>query len=299
MILRRTFLLVIFSLLFLCGCSERGREEKKVSIVTTILPLAEFTEKVGGERVTVSVIIPPGSSPHTYEPTPDQLVKVKNSKVFIKVGTAIDFELTWLPKILSSDDEILVIDASESVKLLAMDHSHTEKKLTFPHSTREGNKDPHIWLSPVNAQTIVDNIYEGLCEVDPENRGYYEENKTSFLNELKTLHQEILSTLSSKEGGRFIVFHPAWGYFAEEYHLIQTSIEVEGKEPTAKDITSIIDLVKIEGIRAVFASPQINTESSEVIAREADVPLILIDPLAKEYIENLRKVSKEIYKTIP
>lgn len=254
--------------------SEGETAPKTIGIMVTTLPLADFVENIGKERVKVDVLVPPGASPHTYEPTPSQLRKVSSAKMFVKVGSGVEFELRWVDKLIAINQEMLVVDTSRGVKMLGT--------------------DPHIWLSPLNAGIQVENIYLGLIRIDPKNKDYYNLNKEKYLIMLNKLDQEIRDKLARVRSRKFIVFHPAWGYFAKEYGLEQIGIEIDGKEPSAGDIKRLIDMAGKDDIKIIFASPQFNPESAEVIAHEIGGRVVFIDPLSKNYPANIRKLLTEL-----
>lgn len=256
------------------SCRFEQKQKGKVEVVVSILPLADFVENIGKEKVDVAVMVPPGASPHTYEPTPGQLRLVAEAKLFVKVGSGIEFELTWMDKIISTNKGMLVADASKGIELMG--------------------KDPHIWLSPRNARIMVENIYDGLVKIDPGSEAYYAENKNKYLANLDQLDKYISQSLAGITKRSFMVYHPAWGYFARDYNLVEIPIEEEGKEPSAGDIARLIEQAKMNNIKVIFASPQYNMERAQVIAREIGGEVVIADDLARDYIGNLHKFSDEI-----
>lgn len=293
----KKFVLIAISLfiIVIAGCAKKDKSQDSIGIVVSIVPLQEFTEKIGGDKVSVSVMVTPGASPHSYEPKPDQLVNVGKAKMYVKVGSPVEFELTWLDKIISTNRNMAVVDASEGIKLVKMELEHEHEGETHhedkPEEHDEGY-DPHIWVSPKNAIIMVENIYKSLISLDPRNKGYYTSNKEAYIKELNALDSEIQEALSDKKTRVFMVFHPAWGYFAKDYNLEQIPIEEGGKEPTAKGIQNLINQAREHNIKVIFASPQFNTKSAEVIAKEIKGSMLLIDPLEKDYITNLNKFSQ-------
>ncbi len=285
---RYIFFILFIILIFTTGCPQQEKESDKINVVVSIMPLAEFAEKVGRDKASVSVMVPPGASPHTYEPTPAQLVKVSKAKLYVKVGSPIEFELAWLDKILSANKDMVVSDASYGIELMNMAHKHHHEQNEHSHT----GDDPHIWLSPKNAKIMVENIYNGFISVDPDNKEYYAENKKSYLEDLDSLDLEIEQLLADKIKRRFMVYHPAWAYLARDYNLKQISVEEEGKEPTARGIQFHIEQARKQNIKVIFASPQFNTEGVEVIAREIKGQVVLIDPLEKDYITNMKKIAR-------
>lgn len=279
-------LVILILCIALPACSQKDTPIDKIHIVVSILPLAEFTEKIGGNKVDVSVMIPPGASPHSYEPRPGQFTRLSKAQLYVKVGTSIEFELVWLEKILSTNKDISVCNASKGIELITTNPDHE------PGENRNATGiDPHVWLSPKNAKVIVENIYSALITIDPDNQLFYQRNKERYLSELESLDQDITAILQKKKDRKFMTYHPAWGYFAKTYNLDQIPVEVEGKNPTAKRLQKLIKQAREEDIRIIFASPQFNTKSAEVIAKEIQGQVILIDPLEKEYIANLKKIA--------
>jgi zinc transport system substrate-binding protein len=246
----------------------------KIGVVVTILPQAEFVESVGGEKVTVTVMVPPGQDPHTYAPTFSQLVAVKQAKLYAEVGSGIDFELAYMDSIVQANRNMLVVDCSKGIELI--------------------ENDPHIWLSPRNAKIMVENICDGLIQVDPQDRDYYIQNENEYLAKLDKLDTDISSNLTAITNRWFIVFHPAWAYFARDYNLTQLAIEIEGKTPSPKDIADVVQEAKEHSIKVVFASPEFDIRSAQTIAEAIGGRVALIDPLARDYINNLYQVLSEL-----
>jgi len=281
------------------GCTSRGEQGDRIGVVVTILPQAEFVENVGGDKVEVTVMIPPGASPHTYEPKPSQLTALSQARIYARVGSGIEFELAWMEKLTAINKDMLVVDCSRGVELRTMteeeieaeEEGHAGKE---EHEEEHGMMDPHIWTSPVNAQVMVRNICDGLIEVDPDNNSYYESNRDAYLQKLAQLDAEIRERLSGLTNRAIMVYHPAFGYFAREYDLTMLLVEKEGKEPTSKGLTRLIEQAKENDVKVVFAEPQFNPRSAEVIAGAIDGRVIFVDPLARNYIENLRAIAEQM-----
>jgi zinc transport system substrate-binding protein len=276
---------ILFILLFNVVCTSDVQTEK-INIVVSILPLAEFTEKIGGDKVQVSVMVPPGAAPHTYEPTPGQFIEVSKTKMYVKVGSAIDFEVVWFDKLRTTNRAMVICDASAGLELVH-DDDNDQKRY-----------DPHVWLSVKNAKIMVKNIYTCLCAIDSMHTGYYAKNLELYLSQLDSLDSEIEQLLSAKSHQEFIVYHPAWTYFARDYHLEQIPVEIEGKQPTAKNIQQLIDYARINNIKCIFASPQFNRESADVIAREIGGRVVFIDPLEKNFTANMSAVAQAVSEAL-
>ena len=322
-------LLAVGFSLFASGCTDTGPEnnsaghgtetgwdEEPIVVAVSILPQAEFVEKVGGDKVKVIVMIPPGASPATHEPTPGQLRDVSEARMYAAVGSGLPFEEVWMDKIEAVNSEFLIVDCSEGVELREIAaHNHydeqegriVEENAGVDAGERETEEDveheveseaeshvgmdPHIWTSPVNAKVMVENIYAGLVEIDPENEAYYAENRDVYLEELDALDARIREKLEGKEGRSFMVFHPSWGYFAAEYGLTMIPIEIEGKEPSVQDLARLISDAKEQDVKVIFVQAQFSTRSSEAIAEEIGGEVVVVDPLAKDYVSNMDEVS--------
>jgi zinc transport system substrate-binding protein len=261
------------------GCNREAESTGKTVVAVSILPQAGFVEAVGGDKVEVVVMVPPGASPHTYEVTPDQMTQLSKAKMYAKVGSPVEFELVWMDKLIAQNESMLVIDCSKGIDLIKS------------QDTDGQGLDPHIWLSVKNAKIMVRNICDGLVQVDTANKSYYEENWADYLEKLTGLDSELAADLAGVKNRSFIVFHPAFGYFARDYDLTQIGVEQEGKEPDADYIIRLIKEAKEQDIHVVFVSPQYSTKSAESIAREIDGQVVIIDPLAKDFINNMRAIE--------
>ncbi|MGB9678141.1 MAG: metal ABC transporter solute-binding protein, Zn/Mn family, partial [Candidatus Ratteibacteria bacterium] len=188
MIKKISFILILFSLGF-----KYTFGNEKIGVFVSILPLSEFVEKIGKDMVKVSVMVPPGASPHTYEPTPSQLKELSKAKMYVMVGSGIEFEIAWMEKIISLNKKMLICDCSKGINLIEEEYGEEEDQHS-PHG-----KDPHIWLSVKNAKIMVENIYQGLIKIDPKNRKYYLKNKEEYKSQLDKLDKEILEKLKNKK----------------------------------------------------------------------------------------------------
>jgi zinc transport system substrate-binding protein len=287
------FMLLVLVFLVI-SCQGTNQADDKIGVVVSIEPQADFAAAVGGGKLVVTVMVPPGADPHTYEPTPSQLVKVSRAKMYAKVGSGVEFELAWMDKISQQNEKMLIVDCSKGVQIMEMEEHQGDEDDCGHHQ----GGDPHIWLSPQNAKLMVENICSGLIQVDLQNEAYYTRNRDEYLAKLDALDKDIREGLSRVINRRFMVFHPAWGYFARDYNLAQIPIEVGGKEPSAKDIADLIRKAKELGIKIIFAEPQFNPKSAETIAKEIGGRVVFIDPLAEDYISNMRLVLDELVKAM-
>lgn len=262
------------------GCTGTDRQDDgKIVVAVTIPPEQEFVERVGGDHVRVILLVPPGADPHTYEPPPGVIADLADADIYAVVGSGIEFELAWKDKIAAMNPGMLIVDCSRGIDLISTgeeDHSGT---------------DPHIWLSPGNAKVMVENICQGLIEVDPANADEYRRNADTYQGELDALDREIAGALAESGVEKIMVYHPSWAYFARDYGLEEIPIENEGKEPSPRGIEHLIEQAKEEHITVIFASPEYSTRSAEVIADEIGGTVVLVSPLAKDYLANMRHVA--------
>jgi zinc transport system substrate-binding protein len=271
--------------------------DEKIGVIVTIVPQAEFVEKVGEDKVSVVILVPPGASPHTYEPTPSQMQKVAKAKIYAKVGSGIEFELAWMDKIITTNPDMLIIDCSESIELIDITSYYNKHELEI-HEDQHFGKDPHIWTSPRNAKIMVENICNGLIEIDPNNKKYYTQNKAAYINDLEGIDRNLSNSLSKLKVRKFMVYHPTWGYLAKDYDLEQIPIEKEGKEPNPEGIAYLIDQAEGNNIKVIFATPEFQTDIAETIADEIGGTVVLVSPLEKDYINMLTKISDEIARSL-
>jgi len=268
------FFILLLLTAFFAGCvTPEEHLGERMQIAVSILPQKEFVDSIGKDKVSVTVMIPPGASPATYEPSPGQLKDISRAKLYVRIGH-IPFEKTWMERIASANRDMLVVDSSKGIDIV-------------------GN-DPHIWLSPALVKIQVKQIRDALIEVDPDNREYYIRNTDEYIRKLDDLDSDIRNNLSGIKNRKFMVFHPAWGYFARDYQLEQIPIEIEGKEPSASDLAGLVDTAKANNITVIFAEPQFNSESARVIAGEIGGTVAIIDPLAENYIANMYHVSETL-----
>jgi len=185
-----------------------------------------------------------------------------------------------------------VVDTSKGITLMEMKEHHHEED-----NSRSGT-DPHIWLSPANVKIMVQNICDSLILIDPANETYYKQNKEEYIRDLEVLDSDISQSLSGYQNHTFMVFHPSWGYFARDYDLTMIAVEIEGKEPSVSDMAHLIKTAKENDIKVIFVQPQFSTKSAEVIAKEIGGSVVPVDPLAKDYLTNLREVANSIAQSL-
>ncbi len=250
----------------LCAASE------EIRISVSVLPQAYFVERVAGRRAVVHVMIPKGANHETYEPTPQQLVKLSDSQLYITIGApGLPFEERYLKTALGQNRKIRVVNMSEG--------------MTY----RE--EDPHVWTSPAAVRIAAQNIERALTACDPARSGEYRKNLRGFLADIDTLDGEIKRTLAAKKGHSFMVYHPAWGYYAGEYGLVQLAVEEEGKPVNAAHIRRMVDLARKKGIRAVLVQKGYDSKSARAIARDIGGEVVEADPLERDWLQGMKNFT--------
>jgi len=304
--MKKALVLIFLSFLLPCNCGRGGtktNEAKKIEtpvVTVSILPQRYFVQRIVGDNYRVNVMIPPGHSPATYEPTPREMKTVSESVLYFRIGH-IAFEGAWMDKIASLNTGMKIVDTSEGVSLItgAAPHSHGESGVEHPYDRHDGHDghggiDPHIWLSPSAVKIQLEHILDAFLELEknPGNRALYETNYRDFTADIDKLWAESKESLAPLEGKKFMVYHPAWSYFAREYGLVQFPIEIEGKTPGAADMKRIIDTAKRENIRVIFVQRQFDSHSARTVADEIAGKVIVMDPLDPDWLENMKKIAR-------
>lgn len=300
-------ILLIFTIVIIVtssGCTDINTQNttdsnssnKKIIVGVSILPQSEFVEQIGGDKVSTVIMIPPGASAHTYEPTPNQLKNLSNAKMYAKLGSNIEFELAWMDKFIAVNPNMEIVNTSTGIKFRTMKENHENEHADEHTSEYHTGIDTHVWTSPQNAKIMLTNIYDGFVKIDPQNQEYYKQNYDLYISKLDTVDAEIKNVLANKNGTSFMVYHPSWGYFADQYNLHEIAIESEGKEPSAQDLQNIINEAKSKNIKVIFVQKGFSTASANAIADQINGQVVELDPLDKNYIDNLYKVADAFEK---
>ena len=263
-------------------------EQTPLPVFVSILPQKYFVEQVGGPRVNVSVLVGPGHSPATYEPTPSQMQALGKARLFVRIG--VPFEDVWYSRIHQTNPDMITLDAREDIPLRTMQGTHGES-LSLHQSH---GKDPHIWTSPPLVKIMARHLRDRLSALDPAQAADYERNFQRFSADLDALDRDIRNELAGLTSRRFMVFHPAWGYFADTYNLEQIPVEAEGKSPGPRTLALLIEQAKAEDIRVLFVQEQFSQKAARTIASAIDGRVEAVDALAYDYPANLRRVTRLI-----
>ncbi len=278
--------LLLLTMLGLAAClpSPTAKTKNTIGVTVSILPEKYFVDRIGGDLVSVNVMVGSGADPHTYEPKPAQMAALSDSAIFFRIG--VEYENAWLDRISSTNPKMKIVDLSEGIQKLPMPAHQDERGA----ASGEG-LDPHIWTSPALVKSMAERIYTELSALDPANELVYKTNFASFQKDIDALDLEIHLSLDSLTNRRFMVFHPGWAYFARDYKLEEIPIEIGGTEPSASELAKLIDTAKADNIQVIFAQPEFSTQIAKYIAKEIGGDVVLISNLTENWLENLREVA--------
>lgn len=337
----RRFVAVLLGLmlcLVLAGCSQSVEKERpaaaetdsrKMKVFTTIYPLYDFVKNVGREKVEVSYLVPPGTEPHEWEPSPKDLAELQKADVFIYCGAGME---GWIDKALKAiaAPKLVVVDSSQNIQLISgndEEDSHDEHgEQTAPDRDGKGkhNKeekpgqehshsagtDPHIWVDPLNAVTMVENITAGLVKADPSNKEFYEANGVEYRKKLEALNEEYKSGLANATRKEFVTSHAAFGYLAGRYGLVQVPIRGLSPEvePTPTRMAEVVKMAREKEIRYIFFESLVSPKISQVIATEIGAETLVLNPVdglsqeelkaGKDYLSVMRENLVNLQKAL-
>jgi zinc transport system substrate-binding protein len=290
---RRRHLLCLPLLLLLTLAPDRGGAEI-VRVFVSVAPLDTFVQRVGGDRVTVGVMVQPGQSPATYEPSPRQIAALAEADLFLRTG--VPFEDAWMGRIRAANANMRVLDAREGLDLRPLArHAHEPADGSGRPDRPEGagEQDPHVWTSPPLVKRMAAGIRDALIDLSPADAAAFRRGYAAFAADLDALDGYIRDQLRGLARRKFLAFHPAWGYFADTYGLTQVAVEREGKQPGARTLATLIEEARGEGIAVVFVQPQFGDRSATQVARAIGARVVTVDPLAADYIRNMRRVAEQ------
>ncbi|MDO9258219.1 MAG: zinc ABC transporter substrate-binding protein [Bacteroidales bacterium] len=273
---------ILFTAFPLISCQHQTVDKNKIQLTVSIIPQKYLVTFIAGDKCDVQAMLPTGSNHETYEPAPRDMEKISSSKLYFALG-ALDFELTWLDRLKASNPAMNIINTSEGIQMLS-GHNHDDEK-SGEH--RNHGIDPHTWLSPSCMKVQAANISKALSTIDTANASFYNSNLNKFYQTADSVDRLIREKLAGSEGKSILIFHPALAYFARDYNLIQISIEQDGKEPSPAYLAELVKTAKGKGIKAVFISKEFDTRNAEVIAREIKGKVVVFDPMAENWAENL------------
>jgi zinc transport system substrate-binding protein len=277
-------------------------DQDVLPVAVSVPPQAYLVERIGGPRVRVEVMIPPGASEATYSPNPRQMVALSEARLYVLVGhPAFLFEPQSITPFLAAHKEIRVVDMSRGMDLITTGEAEGgeaprgffggggEEKEHPGEAHAQG--DPHVWVAPATVAVAARNIEQALAELDPAHTALYRANLAHLLEDIAGLDREIRTLLARSPGRSFMVYHPAWGYFARQYGLRQIAVEAGGREPSARQLIALITEARRQGVRAIFVQRGFARKSAEVIAGEIGGRVIEVDPMEHDWLAGLRRTA--------
>lgn len=333
--------------LWVTGVAHAG--DSAVKVFVSVLPQKLFVERIGGERVEVSVLVSPGESPATYRPKPSKVAKLAASDLYFRIG--VPFENHLLPKVESFAKGLTIVDTRKGVALRTMTEPHHHDDHSGPHEAHDDHHgemhhesehddhhgevahheeghhheghhreeahhaedghdmhgeerhdhegtDPHIWMDPMRVKIQAKTMRDALVAQDPEGKGVYMKGYAAFAKELEALDAELSKVLAPLKGSALYVYHPAFGYFADAYGLVQKAVEVEGKRPKGRLLAQFIKQARGDGAKVIFVQPQFDRHTAQKIANAIGGTVIALDPLAPEYVKNLKMMAESVRENI-
>ena len=280
---------------FLAACQPQVEEnlnpQESAQVTVSVLPQAYFIERISGGSIAVNVMVGPGEEAHTYEPKPEQMRALAESQIFFTIG--LEYEAAWVPRFEDINPNLEIVDMAKGIQRipLSSDHTHHDEEDSHAEESEEG-LDPHVWLSPENGRLIAENTLAALIDLAPESADVFQENYELLIADIEDVDRHINETLNGLTQRQFMVFHPAWGYFADHYNLEQLPVQVGGQDPSASELASLIDIAQNEKIKVIFIQPTFNTASADAISQEIGAEVAVVDPLAEDWLSNLQSAAE-------
>ena len=247
-------IIIILVLIFACGDNDNKNTFGKLQIYTSVYPICDFTKKIGGEKIAVYNMTKAGAEPHDFEITSKDMANLSKADLFIYNGGGMEH---WVDSVKNALN-IKYVDSSSNIN-------------------NQNNLDPHFWLSPKNAKIQMENIKNGLIEIDSENKNYYESNYNLYASRLDKFDNKIKNSLSNIKNRNLVLTHPAFGHFCKEYSLTQIAIARDEADPKA--MAEIITFIKNNDIKAIFYEEFSSSKLADSIAKETQIKILTLNPI--------------------
>ena len=279
-------LIYILTLFILSACGNTTQKSEKPILTVTLEPLRYFTEAIAGNNYEVVSMVPKGSSPESYDPTPQQLVNLSKSQAYFRIGY-IGFEQAWMKKLEANCPNMKVYDTSKGIDLIRdKGHWHGDH-------FHEGGVEPHVWNSTQNALIIADNIYQALCELDSTHQEDYQKRLDVLKQTIRQTDANVRTLLENADS-TFLIYHPALSYFARDYGLKQVSIEEGGKEPSPAQLKALIETCRNENVHTIFVQQEFDQRNAQLIANELGVNIVSINPLSYDWVKEMIRIAEAL-----
>lgn len=286
--------LMLLGYVFL-GCSSQNTKEQnpKRTVSVSILPQKYIIDRLSDSTIEVNVMVPPGTSPEMYEPSPVQMKGISNSVIYFAIGP-LEFESTILPRIKELNPNIQFVDLSKGINLIE-GHKHREIMGEDEHHT---NYDPHIWTSTTEFKQMASRTCKELTILFPEKKQQLEANLVKLVTEISALDSRVKRVVSNAATNKFLIYHPALSYFSSEYGLTQIAIEADGKNPSAQQLAELVRLAKSEKLNSIFIQSQFDSRNAEILANEIGGEVVSIDPLGYDWLGNMYDLTDKLAKAL-
>ena len=291
-------IILIFSagLLSAQGKSEKQETDMKPTIALSILPQEYFVQRIAGDLVHTVVLVGEGQSPHSYEPTPSQMAALAEAKAWILSGT--DFELILEDKVSSLYPNLMVVDGTEGVTFRSLEAHDDDEHDEHAIEKDSLERDRHTWLGWESAKILADHVLRTTITLLPGQRAQLEANHQQLIEDIDATFLLLKVKLAPIAGRKVFVYHPSFGYFFDEFGLIQEAVEIGGKEPTAKDLSLLIQKARSEKAVALFVQKQFPLASAQTVAKAAGAKVLALDPLARDWMENIQVMGETLLSAI-
>ena len=285
--MRKIFYFLIIVLLISCG---RDRNNTRVRIITvSIAPIKYFVEQIAGSDFQINIMVPVGADPHTYEPFPEQINRLRKSEAYISNGY-LSFEMSWLDRFYQTNPRMKKLSLGDKIDLLVSSHQH--------EGGHEEGADPHYWMSPKCALIMASSIKELLCNLNSSQKQKYEINFQSLVLKIQALDEKAKEYFEGAEHKSFMIYHPNLGYLARDYGLEEIPVEFEGKEPPPSRIRELIDRARRDNLKIIFVQREYDTKNAKAIAGEIGAELKIIDPLSEEWQQSTMDIINSLHNSL-
>lgn len=271
---------MVFRLLyiFVLGCIPL----QAAHVVVSIAPYQSIVQELVGSTATVGIMVPPGADMHAFEPSPRQMLEISQADLWFRIGEP--FEKKAIGALKAYNSQLQIVDLRESVQLIY--------ESTCPHCSH--GEDLHFWLSPSTVKKQASQIVSALSSRYPENASLYQENLVRLQKKLDDLDASIKTTLASLKNRLLFVSHPSFAYYGRDYNLQQYSIEFEGKDPSPRQLTAVLNFAREHGIKTIFAEKQTGTKGASLVAKQIGGSVIILDPFATPYQQMMETLTEQI-----
>ena len=270
------------------SCGRNSTDSVKI-ITVSIAPFKYFVEQIAGNDFTVNIMVPAGADPHTYEPFPQQIDKLRRSVAYMSNGY-LGFEMNWLDRFYETNPTMKKLSLGDGIDPLTSGHQHEGGHM-------EG-ADPHYWVSPMNALIIASSVKGLLTELNPSQKEKYETNYKLLISKIREIDNRARELFSGAPGKCFMIYHPNLAYVARDYGLEEIPVEFEGKEPPPSRMRELIDRARKDNIKTIFVQMEYDSKNAKAIAGEIGAHIVLIDPLSENWLKSTTDIIEALSKSL-